>query len=69
MEKAQVVICKCGSLIAACMEPLCYQDEDWQKDIRYYSQKGYEIKMIGVEEVRAKFDDCKCESKQTQLAL
>lgn len=35
--KAQVVYCRCGSLFAACMEPLCYQDKEWQKNIRKYS--------------------------------
>ena len=43
MRTAQIVKCKCGSVIAACIVPLCYEDREWQKDIRDFKDQGYTI--------------------------
>ena len=43
MRTAQIVKCKCGSVIAACRVPLCYEDREWQKDIRDFKDQGYTI--------------------------
>ena len=60
--------CKCGAIIAACMEPLCYQDKDWQKDIRKYSTDGYDIKMVDSAKVRLLFG-CTCKLEQIEMGL
>jgi len=68
-RKAQAVYCKCGSLVAACMAPHCYEDSEWQKDVRKFSKEGYKIKMVDPEEVRLTLDSCKCKQNQAALAL
>ena len=32
-KKVQVIICKCGAKFAACVEPDCYTDKDWLKNL------------------------------------
>ena len=44
--KAQTITCKCGSVIAACVEPYCYTDAKWQRDVRKYAKQGYKINII-----------------------
>ena len=68
-RQAQAVYCKCGSLVAACMAPHCYEDSEWQKDVRKFSKDGYKIKMVDPEEVRLTLDSCKCKPNQAALAL
>ena len=68
-RQAQAVFCKCKSLVAACMAPHCFEDREWQKDIRQFSKDGYEIKMVDPEEVRLTLSACKCESNQSELEL
>lgn len=68
-KKAQAVFCKCGSLVAAAMAPHCYEDKEWQKDIRQFSKDGYEIKMVDPEVVRLTLSGCKCEADQAVLTL
>ncbi len=64
-KQVQTIICKCGSMIAACLEPYCYQDEEWMKDVRSYSNRGYEIKMTTAGEGKANLKLCKCPDKGT----
>jgi hypothetical protein len=56
-------------MIAACVEPHCYQDEEWMEDVRSYSNRGYEIKMVTSGEGRIKLESCKCVDKETLLEL
>lgn len=67
----QIVKCKCGSIFAACVEPNCYEDTDWTKNLSEYSKKGYVIEMV--ESNGFKFSNCSCETKMdtpnTQLSL
>ena len=54
----QVVRYKCcNEIFAACIEPYCYSESDWQKDLRKYIKQGHKVEMIkgGVE-----FGECKC---------
>jgi hypothetical protein len=62
MEKVQVIKCKCGSVIAACLEPECYQEVEWMRELRRYSKEGYDIEMINKEDF--KFGKCKCNNKE-----
>lgn len=54
MNMVQVIICKCGSIFAACRVPDCYQDKEWLASLRKYSLNGYTI------EVRDSFTIQKC---------
>lgn len=43
MRTAQIVKCKCGSVVAACITPFCYEDKEWQKAIHDFKEQGYTI--------------------------
>lgn len=68
MAKIQVIVCKCGSKMAACLEPYCYTDKDWHRDIKKYLDKGCSVEMIesGKGLSLAK---CKCNEQGKQLSL
>jgi hypothetical protein len=36
----------CNSVYAACSEPHCYEDKDWQKTLRQASKEGDVIEMV-----------------------
>ena len=57
-KKAQVIICKCGAKFAACAEPFCYTEKDWQKDLRNYVNKGCTVEVIDCGSF--KLESCKC---------
>jgi len=40
----QCINCPCGKTFAVCSEPHCYEDADWQKDMRNYIKKGCFVK-------------------------
>lgn len=46
-EDFEVIICKCGSMIAASKDP---EDKDWKKEVRTYEGSGCEIKTVTHEE-------------------
>ena len=54
----QAIICMCGARFAACVEPHCYTDADWQKDVRKYVKRGCTIKMIDASSFR--LEKCNC---------
>ena len=58
MEKVQVIKCKCGSVIAVCLEPECYEDADWMIELSRYLEEGYDIEMV--DKKYFKFGKCKC---------
>jgi len=60
-KQSQVIQCKCGSNIAACLVPMCYTDKDWMKEIRSYSKQGYTIG--GLSNKEYSFERCKCQPK------
>lgn len=62
MGNAQTVKCKCGTIVAACLEPYCYEDVEWMRKVRKYSKKGYSIEMAN--DVTARFGNCTCNEKQ-----
>lgn len=66
--KAQIIICRCGSTIAACVEPYCYTDARWHKDVKDYTKKGYKIDTV--ECVDLKMAQCICKDpSENQLKL
>lgn len=69
----QVIKCPCGKIFAACCEPECYSDAEWQKNMRGYVKKGCKPEMIehgsGWE-----FEKCTCKNmkpapKEVQTSL
>lgn len=54
----QTVSCAgCGAIFAGCVEPHCYEDKDWQKDIRDFVKRGFKIAMSET----CRFGTCTCE--------
>jgi hypothetical protein len=43
--ESQIILCKCGGVVAACRTPDCYEDTDWMKSVRQYAKKGYVIEV------------------------
>jgi hypothetical protein len=62
MNRIQVVTCKCGSQIAACVEPNCYIDFEWLRDLKKYIKKGCKIYLI--EKQDFEFKSCICKELQ-----
>jgi len=59
---AQVIKYKCcGETFAACIEPDCYTDAEWQKNLRRYALRGDTIEMIDSNSVT--ISKCKCVKK------
>lgn len=62
----QVIKCKgCGSVFAACREPECWTDKDWQKDVRDYAKQGHIIGMA--ERGGWTLDGCTCKKVNVDL--
>lgn len=63
----QVVKCKCNSIIAACIEPDCYTDVEWQRNLRKYVKDGYMVEMK--EKGKWCLEMCKCNNSTKQPEL
>lgn len=48
----------CGNIFAACVEPQCYIDKVWLRDLRRYVQKGHKVEMRESGDVL--FNKCEC---------
>lgn len=46
----------CGQVFAACHEPHCYTDKDWQRDLRKYVKEGHTVAM----QDKCNFGECTC---------
>lgn len=70
-RKAQVIKCKCGNVFAACVEPHCYTDSDWQRDLRKYVKQGNLVELVDCSSFN--FEECKCkeieEANSSQVSL
>jgi len=62
MAKAQCITCKCGKTFAACVEPYCYTEKEWQKDLRKYVLEGCTVDMREAEAFV--FEKCICKSEK-----
>jgi len=54
----QVTKCPCGEIFAACREPECYSDAEYQKDTRNYIKKGCTVEMV--ESGKWEWGNCTC---------
>ena len=57
-RKIQVLKCKCGAKYAACVEPDCYEDVDWLKDLGECLKDGGTVEMSDT--LTFRFEKCKC---------
>jgi hypothetical protein len=66
--KAQIVKCSHGIIFAACTEPECYEDADWQRDVRRYIKGGCTVDVVTSAEVKELFSQkpCKCDKLNKQ---
>lgn len=66
MSNAQVIKCKCGEIFAACVEPECYMNADWQREMRKCVKKGCTVEIMPCGD--AKMSKCKCKELAKELA-
>jgi len=59
MNRAQIVKCQHGKVFAACMEPQCYTDKDWMRDVRKYANGSCTVHIV--ESQSFKFEKCDCD--------
>lgn len=48
----------CEKIFAACIEPLCYTDNDWLKNLKKYITKGHIVEMKSDHNVQIKYCEC-----------
>ena len=65
-RKIQVLLCKCGAKYAACIEPDCYIDNDWLKDLKKHIKDGGTVEMSDSESFR--FEQCKCAEAEYEIS-
>jgi hypothetical protein len=69
-NRAQVIrkVC-CGKAFAACMEPLCYTEEEWKANLTNYVNVGHKVSLEDPGSFR--FEKCTCQriDESVQLSL
>ena len=60
----QTISCSHGKVFAACKEPYCYEEADWQKDVRKYVKQGCLISLA--KDGEWKFESCDCRKKKKE---
>ncbi len=60
-EKCQVIKCKCGKISGGSVEPYCYTDTVWIKEVGKAIKDGYEIDFISVDNFN--IEDCICRNE------
>lgn len=63
-RQLQVIKCLCGASIAACTEPECYEEKDWQKELRRYVKMGYTVSLEDAGSFS--FGSCSCKEEATK---
>lgn len=62
----QIIKCSHGEIFAACCVPECYEDVDWQREMRKYIKNGCTVEMIE----KFEFGECDCSpSKKNKNTL
>lgn len=65
MTMVQVIRCSCGVIFAGCVEPYCYKDTEWQRNMRRYVKQGCTVEMQG-NDVQLGQCTCKRKTKKTK---
>ena len=55
----QIIKCPCGEKFAACRVPECYEDAEWQRNMRAYVKKGCTVE---VADKLNNFGNCTCKN-------
>ncbi len=63
----QIIKCKCGKTFAACIEPECYTEAEWMRDLRKYVKGGCSVSLVASGK-DFQFEKCECK-KTGQLKL
>lgn len=58
MNKAQIIKCQHGRVFAACMEPECYKDKSWLRDVRRYANGSCTVHIVESNSFRFELCDC-----------
>lgn len=58
----QCIDCPCGKTFAAASEPFCYEDADWQREMRNYIKKGCKVKLVE----DFSFENCTCKDMKPE---
>jgi len=45
------------------VEPECYTEKDWTKNLKEYAQQGHKVEMVE----SFKFGECKCKKEEIKL--
>ena len=54
----EIINCPCNKTFAACADPYCFDDPEWQKDKRHYVKKGCTVKLA--RDGNWKYEKCTC---------
>ncbi len=46
----------CNTIFASCVEPYCYTDDDWTKQLKIYAEEGRKIEIV----TDFRFEPCTC---------
>ena len=63
----QIINCKCGKTFAAEMEPDCYTDKEWLRELTKYVKGGCTVKMVNSGEWQ--FEKCECKKQDAKVDL
>jgi hypothetical protein len=58
MAKVQVIVCNCGKVFAGCVEPWCYTEKNWTKELAKYVKEGKTVEMRDAGSF--KMESCTC---------
>jgi hypothetical protein len=58
--KTQIILCKCGSIIAGAHEPHCYTSANWTEAALKAADDGYIVKTIATKTLADYTWNCTC---------
>jgi len=64
--KTQAIICKCGAILGACVEPDRFADNHWKKTIKKAIKDGHTITTMTCHQVRATTWQCSCKKEASK---
>jgi hypothetical protein len=65
IKNMQIIKCRCGKCFAACVEPECYTDKEWVKELRKYVLAGCTVEIVPCG--CPNFEDCDCNKTKNEI--
>jgi len=65
MSKIQAITCKCAAVFAVARVPFCYEDAEWQRDMRKHVKQGCTVDLIDSDDFNG-FQDCVCKELEAK---